>query len=441
MRQITPISTLRPVAFASTALVSTLASPALAFDGADISHSVKATATAFTDDAPEGSRNNKYETSLLYSADTTLYLTDTLSMAISGYIHEASHTEISGAFVSPNQDESKSPYGDFIELGLRWDFDDDTFKIGKWKQNYEFAERLTLLNRYNLGDYTVPLNNVNAGNWLAQWQHFFDSGNLNITVMPYHPATGQPAEGSRWSGANSDGNLEPKFTFGGKEYTYTDETIYSPNPDIAIIWEGSADLFDYALGASRAQSLYSVSKATGAADERQTVYPHATAIFGGISYPLDSARLFMEALYQNTDDGKDDDFIRINTGVAFNLYNYAEKLDFEDLNVSFEFLTDRTVRDQSHPDFSTPSSYSRPFQNALYAVVSAKLTSEWTLSQELVRGFSKRDSLSMTKLTYSFDDSTKLSLQYTSFDGIKDVSLFGNWKDNDNITLTFTKDF
>lgn len=149
----------------------------------------------------------------------------------------------------------------------------------------------------------------------------------------------------------------------------------------------------------------------------------------------------MEALYQNTDDGKDDDFIRINTGVAFNLYNYAEKLDFEDLNVSFEFLTDRTVRDQSHPDFSTPSSNSRPFQNALYAVVSAKLTSEWTLSQELARGFSKRDSLSMTKLTYSFDDSTKLSLQYTSFDGIKDVSLFGNWKDNDNITLTFTKDF
>jgi len=437
MRQIV---TLTPLALLSTALVS----PALGFDGLDdldIAHSVKSTTTAFTDDAPKGTRNNAYEASLLYSAKTTLYLSDTISMALSGYIHEASHTNISGAFVGPNQRESKSPYGDLIEFGLRWDGYDDTIKLGKWKQNYEFAERLTLLNRYNLGDYTVPLNNVDTGNWLAQWQHFFDSGNLNVTIMPYHPATGQPADNSRWGGANSNGNLEPKFTFGGQEFTFTDETIYSDKPDVSVIWEGSADLFDYALGASRAQSLYSVAKNGDQLNERSTVYPHATGVFGGISYPLDSARLFMEAFYQNTDDGKDDDFIRVNTGVAFNFYNYAEKLDFEDLNVSLEFLTDHTIREQSHPEYSTPSSFSRPFQNALYAVVSAKLTSEWSLSQELARGFSKRDSLAMTKLSYSFDDSTDLSLQYTSFDGITDVSLFGNWKDNDNITLTFTKDF
>ncbi|MDG4718848.1 MULTISPECIES: hypothetical protein [Thalassospira] len=421
-----------------------LASPAYGFDGLDdieISQSIKSTGTMFKSDTADGVENNAYEASLHYSAKTDLYLTDTLSMVLSGYVHGASHTEISGAFVGPNNSKSRSPYGDLIEAGVRWDGDDSTIKIGKWKQNYEFAERLTLLNRYNLGDYTVPLNNVNTGNWLVQWQRFFDEGNLNVTVMPYHPATGQPYKYGRWGGADSNGSLDSKYTIGGKEYTYKEENLTTDKPDLTLIWEGSAELFDYAIGASRAQSLYSVSKEGEVVGERYTVYPYATSVFGGISWPLDSVRLFMEAYYQNTDDGIDDDFVRVNTGMAFNFYNTAERIGLEDLNASLEFLADRTVEKQSNPEYSTPSSYSRPFQNALYGVVSAKLTSDWTLSQELARGFSKRDLLSMTKLTYNFDDSTRLAVQYTIFDGIRDVSLFGNWKDNDNVTMTFTKDF
>jgi hypothetical protein len=34
-----------------------------------------------------------------------------------------------------------------------------------------------------------------------------------------------------------------------------------------------------------------------------------------------------------------------------------------------------------------------------------------------------------------------LSLHHRGFDGITDIRLFGSWKDNDNVTLTFTKDF
>jgi hypothetical protein len=200
----------------------------------DVSHNVKATGTGFTTDAAQGRRNNDdYEASLLYTAKTNVFLSDSISMVASGYARTGMPTHMKGAFVGPNENTSRSTFVDIIELGLRWDGESSSLKIGKWEQNYEFAERLTLLNRYNLGDYTQPLNDVSTGNWLVQLQEFFDSGNLNITVMPYHPATGQPTKNSRWEGVNSEGNLLPTQTTG--------TPIFTKKPDISIIWEGSAE--------------------------------------------------------------------------------------------------------------------------------------------------------------------------------------------------------
>lgn len=417
-------------------------------DGLDITHSVKAVATAFSQEAKEGQRNNDLEASFLYSAKTKLYLNDQFSVVASGYAHVGTPSHLSGVLVGPHEGNARSPFADLIELGLQWDGDTSTIKVGKWKQNYEFAERMSLLNRFNLGDYTFPLNNVSTGNWLLQWQRFFDGGTLNVTVMPFHPSTGQPAENTRWSGVNSNGVIEADnaagFGFGGGgggDVTNQGNTIFTQKPDVSLIWEGTTDRFDYILGASRAQSLYSVSKYNIDARTSQTEYPYASNLFGGISWPLESKRFYMEALFQDTDDGRDDDFVRVTTGMSFNLFNQAEKLGLADLNLFVEFLADRTVNRQSNEGYRIPSFNSRPFQNALFVGGTAKLNDDWSFTQEIARGFSKRDNMQSSKLEYSFDDSTRLSVRYTRFDGTDGASLFGNWKQNDNLTLTFSKDF
>ena len=417
-------------------------------EGLDITHSVKAITTAFSQEAKEGQRNNNFEASFLYSAKTKMYLNDQFSMVASGYAHVGTPSHLSGVLVGPHEGKARSPFVDLIELGLQWDGDNSTIKVGKWKQNYEFAERMTLLNRFNLGDYTFPMNNVSTGNWLLQWQRFFDSGNLNVTVMPYHPSTGQPPENTRWSGVNGSGVIEADKVAGfglggggGGNVTSEGSTIFTDKPDVSLIWEGTTDRFDYLLGASRAQSLYSVSKYDIDARVSQTEYPYASNLFGGISWPLDSKRFYMEALYQDTDDGRDDDFVRVTTGMSFNMFNQAEKLGLADFNFFVEFLADRTVNRQSNDNYRIPSFNSRAFQNALFVGATAKINDDWSFSQDIARGFSKRDSMLSSKLEYSFDDSTRLSMRYTRFDGIDGMSLFGNWKQNDNLTLMFTKDF
>lgn len=423
----------KPVRHCAALLIGLAFCEAASADGLQVDQSVKTMATAFTSDAPDGMSNNAYEASVLYTAKTNVFLSDEVTLAVSGFLQGSPNSGRKGILVGPNENDSRSPLADFIEVGLRWDGENASFKIGKWKQNYEFAERLSVLNRYNLSDYTVPLNTVGTGNWLAQWQQFIGDGHLNVTIMPFHPSTGHPAEHSRWYGVSGGGTLIASDIPGS--------TVRSGKPDISVIWEGSAERFDYTIGASRAQSQYSVIRLDTTKIETVEEYPDALALFGGFSLPSDGNRFFVEAYYQDTADGRDDDFLRVSAGASFGLFEYAEKLDINDLKFAVEFLADRTVRKQSNPGYSIPSSLSRPLQNALNLSLTANLTEKWTFQQEFTRGFSKRDSWSVSQVSYDIDDSTKVSARYVRIDGNPDTSLYGKWKHNDNFTIEFTRNF
>ncbi len=396
-----------------------------------LKHEIRSVSSIFVSDSDEDYQSS--ETSIVYSLDGSYYISDTATLVSSFYLHLSDPDQMQDYFISPNEKESESPYIDFTEFGLRWDLDETTYKIGKWKQNYEFAERLILLNQSSLDDNTFPLKVVSVGNWLAQWQRFMDGGSLSLTVMPFHPATAQPGDDTRWGGVNNNGIITEGNTDGAP--------IETDTPDVSLIWEGQADRFDYLLGVSRARSQYSVMKINPEVRSSDMEYPDAVSLLGGISWPMDQTKLYVEGHYQKTLQDKDDDFLRLSTGLRFNLFEYGDYLGWHDLTWTIEYMSDHTVEEQSASGYESSSQNTRPFQDSVYSIAKIKIDESWEVNQELSYGFKNDDSMSITGFTYSFDDSSKLSVSYIDYNGEEGKSLFGSWKNNDNLSLELEKDF
>lgn len=396
-----------------------------------LKHEVRSVSSIFVSDDDQDYQSS--ETSVVYSLDGSYYLSDTATLVSSFYVHLSDPDQMQDYFITLGEKESESPYIDFTEFGLRWDLDETTYKIGKWKQNYEFAERLILLNQSSLDDNTFPLKVISVGNWLAQWQQFMDGGSLSLTVMPFHPAAGEPADDTRWGGVNSNGIIIQGDTNGIPLETDT--------PDISLIWEGQAERFDYLLGISRARSQYSVVKVNPETRSFDIEYPDAVSLLGGISWPIEQMKFYMEGHYQKTLQNKDDDFLRLSTGLRFNLFDYGDYLGWDDLTLTIEYMSDHTLEKQSAAGYDISSKDSRPYQDSVYSIAKIKIDESWQVNQELSYGFKNDDSMSITGFTYSFDDSSKLSVSYIDYNGEEGKSLFGSWKDNDNVSLELEKDF
>lgn len=422
-----------PVLSPAVALMVLASSGATAADYI-VTQEIRAIGAAFLANANEGSRNTRAQALALYSLDADIFLSERLAVDAAFYVRGALPGSFVGGVLAPNQDTSRAPYFDVIELGVKWQEENYSLKLGKFLQSYEFANYSSVLNRYNLTDRANPLQPVKMGNWLAQGNLLFDEGTLSLTVMPFHPKLGQPDSGSRWGGIDANGNLLGE---GGD----SQDDASSGMPDVTLIWQGTTSDFDYLVGMGVGQSLYTVAPADLLGKEIASEQPDNTNLFAGIAYPVDGARLYGEVYYQDTWYGRDDEFIRAVAGVSVDLFEVGDSLDFSDLELIVEGSLDRTLDGQNAPHYIGASSASRPLQNALYMSVNAGLSDTWSASQSIVWGTTKAELASTTRVTWSASDSTSISGQVLLFDGRDNASVFGEWQRNDLVSIEVSHKF
>jgi hypothetical protein len=399
-----------------------------------LSQEISALGAVFLQSADSGKTNTDAEAQALYTLDSDIFLSDRLSVDAAFYLRWSAPNGLTGGPLMAEQDHQRSPYFDITELGIKWQDDSYGFKVGKFLQNYEFADYMSVLNRYNLSDYSNPLRPVKIGNWLAQGNVVFEQGTLALTVMPFHPTSGQPSSLSRWGGVSSNGVLLNSDD-GGADNS-------SGMPDVTLIWQSSTDDFDYLLGLGAGHSTYGVVRLDPVALDSVNENPDQVNAFAGIAYPLERVRLYGEVYYQDTRNSRDDDFLRAVAGMSWDLYDFGERVfGFNDLKLTTEGLLDRTLNTQDAPLYIGASSSSRTLQNAIYVSVSADLNDDWSASQSVGWGTKKAELSSNSKITWSADDSTSVSGTLTLFDGTNDQSVFGEWRRNDLVSLEISHKF
>lgn len=349
--------------------------------------------------------------------------------------------EYRGAFNGPRTRDLEANYLDFNRLNMVSLGDEHTLVLGKEIIEGGFAELYSPTDRFGLADGKRPMAPEKMGVWQMSLEYFVGDDTLTATAIPFHQRSLVPSGRSRWAGSSGDSSftsLALPVGAAGAAGTTIEDDYHAPaasNWGYLIEYSGVRDGYDYFWLAHHGPSIYPVltqEDATVATYQKED--PMSWNYGGGVSAVIDEWKLYAEGIYQHSEEGKDENFIRYTLGFSYRETEYANSIGWMEFKPILEFSGDETTASANDPETVVNSSDARPFHNSLGFRVEMMKNDDWSFAPAFTYNFEGEDWTAGLGAQYKFDDNTKLRIVGAVFEG-KDDTYYGRWRDNDNIQV------
>ncbi|AEG02744.1 hypothetical protein [Methylomonas methanica] len=359
-------------------------------------------------------------------------LLDNIRMGFDAYAtYSTQDDEYRGIVRFPGQRTRQPRYADFNTLWLRYDADDYELLMGKDYIENGFAELYSPVDRFGLTNVSNPTLPYKMGVWQAGIDYFIGDDTLSFKWVPVHEKILLPTDNSRWFGLSDD----PQFTFLAQN-TALEEKYYPvrvENMGYLLKYKGTRAGYDFYGLAHHGPSLYPSLLNTADPNLFIKQEPLAFSTAAGVLKVIDQWKLYAEAIYQQTYDGKDADFIRYSAGLSYQFDALAEAIGFAETKLSVQWSGDETLASADANKVGYSSRKARLFRNTVLVKTEFKQNDEWSYYALGVRNAETDYSLS-AGIKYKPNDNLFFNLEGVSFNGPEDTQ-FGRWGNNDFLRL------
>ena len=318
-------------------------------------------------------------------------------------------------------------------------------------------------NRYRSFDLNDPMDPKTFGAWQATLDYFVRDTTFTASVLPVFQTMKVPSVWSRWMVGNFGMYMpETLGVFDQFRYYFWEGSgivrdlvenrfvvVEEKLPDNKLEdygWFGrvktSFTLLDIFLSAYHGPSIYPVIKIENRSGMLAIVKenPDVFNLAAGFSITWKNFEFHGEALYNKTDNQKDDTYINYVGGLTFSEQDLVRKLHLHKIDLTLEYARESIISDQDCRGYLISSRYARIGRNDVLAHARIDVTDDISLHYKADFNRLNRSSFQRAGVSYRLRSGLMLRLGAEFFDGPFD-SYFGRWCDNDRIITTLQWSF
>lgn len=301
---------------------------------------------------------------------------DNLKLYTSGWLEAGTQDDTyRGAIHSFQDKEYYRRHLEINELYALYSRGQIDFTAGKKEFTTGICTLFSPSDRYCPMDLNDPLYSKQLGIWQVKADYYQDTTRFEFAVLPINMRNKSPAPNSRWWGENKN----------EQEYTILNvpnsETVI--RDDLDISWENvgyfakaktTKNGWDVFLGMSSGPNPYTVLKSEGTLLFEKIIRVYT--IFSGFSTTFRDFEIHGEALYNLSEDNKDDDYISSAIGATYTVNDYAVFLGMEQVVLTVEYVGEIIIDRQSAEDYIVSSKENRAGTNDLLTRIKLKFNED-----------------------------------------------------------------
>jgi hypothetical protein len=164
-----------------------------------------------------------------------------------------------------------------------------------------------------------------------------------------------------------------------------------------------------------------------------------TFISAGFSTTFGGLEVHGEFLNQNAEDGKDDSFTALMLGIRYTMDEWPKKWGLNSIDIIMEHGRENLRSAQSQPFYALSSIGSRFYQNSWVGSFIFNVTDKFSFNYDFHFDLKNEGTATILGTNYTTGNS-QWRLKTERYEG-EDTSNFGQWRDNDNISLEYVYNF
>ena len=350
---------------------------------------------------------NLYDLSDRWSLDIKMSLSQTLPKVRTG------------ALPSPTDQDPDSPWIDAERFYFSFYTENAEMGLGKAVTEIGYAELYSPVNRFSSADYTNPQWPFPRGDYQIQASWFRGDDQLKFTYFPYQFNSFDPAA-ERWLTASGDSDFFIDIGVPG---------IDTENQDgMLLTYSGTRESFDFFIGGHYGPGGFAViqPQASGQTIKRT---PTATSILAGFVSTAGSWSYFGDAIYQDTLNRDDDNFLRYAVGFSYRESKIANLINIQEIRPTVTYSGDYVLDEADPMQTIYSSELARVQQDNVLFNLDLILNNEVTIYFGGSYNLSEEDSMQMLGLEYDLTDSVRLRIRSMAFTGDQGTQ-FGRFVEN-----------
>jgi len=291
--------------------------------------------------------------------------------------------------------------------------------LGKAVTEIGYAELYSPVNRFSSADYTNPQWPFPRGDYQIQTSWFRGDDQLKFTYFPYQFNSFDPAD-ERWLTASGDSDFFIDIGVPG---------IDTENQDgMLLTYSGTRESFDFFIGGHYGPGGFAViqPQASGQTIKRT---PTATSILAGFVSTAGSWSYFGDAIYQDTLNRDDDNFLRYAVGFSYRESKIANLINIQEIRPTVTYSGDYVLDEADPMQTIYSSELARVQQDNVLFNLDLILNNEVTIYFGGSYNLSEEDSMQMLGLEYDLTDSVRLRIRSMAFTGDQGTQ-FGRFVEN-----------
>ncbi len=375
-----------------------------------------------------------------FNAKSQTDITENISTGLDVYsAYSTQKHEYYGTFTEPENEARQPRFVDLNTVWLRYTADDYELMLGKDYVENGISELYSPVDRFGLANFANPTQPYKVGIWNAGLDYFIEDDTFSLNIMPFHEKSELPSKESRWLGTSGDADFTNISLPTGLGSTSLIKDRYQPirleNLGYLMQYKGTRAGFDFFGLIHHGPSIYPVLRLDRDAGivRVEKIEPLATSIAAGVTTVYERWKFSTEAIFQQTDGNKDDDFIRYSVGVSYRDNDIANAIGLNEINTAIQWSGDETVDKEDSRQTIISSREARPFRNTILLKVEMEHTHEWGYFISAIHNV-EADFTIAYGAQYKPIDNLTLRLEGSFFDGPSDTH-FGRWEENDFLRL------
>ncbi|BBD07287.1 hypothetical protein [Desulfovibrio ferrophilus] len=420
------------------------------------------------------------------------YENENIRLAFSGWLETGNQKDTYKGEVGLWQDnDRRRNILEINELYLTFPISDLSLTAGKRIIENSISTLYSPANRYNSFDLNDPLDPHQFGTWQLALEGDTSDVSWMLALLPVFQTPKTPSEESRWMGGSSaDGELaayysntayssreefyaafreelyffewllegeDGEFTswlteqlleeFGWVSTTSEDISVHYETPDEPSVFaqaKTSVGDWDFLFSAFHGPSIYPV---LGLDLDRATPgvaltveHPTVTQIAGGLSTTWKELEFHGEALFNISDDGKDDDYLQYVIGTRWTNESLANKIGLYRIDCGLEYAGEMITQDQDASGYVISSREIRIGRNDIIAGMVLHFTEDLRLHYLADFELTNKTNMNRVGLGWDITDNLNADVSAEYFNGPA-RSYYGYWNRQDRVVATLTYKF
>jgi len=341
--------------------------------------------------------------------------------------------EHQGMFEEPSSRSPRARTVGFDIFSMTWEQPAYSLLVGKATLPLGLSTLYSPADRFQNAYAVEPMQGYKTGVWHGRIDYFLGDDVATLAIVPFDNRSSSPPASSRWLGGSGN------YYFSALDLptgTTLRDSFRDPTPNnwsYLAKYKGVRPGYDFFVAGHYGPSIYPVVRQdTGG--PAVVIFPRAASVAAGVSATHGRWEVHGEGIYQLTERGQDESFLKYVAGVSYRETELAETLGLAEIQPVVEYAGEVVTGEQDAAGFIINSSDGRPFRDAVLGKLQIRVNDEWSGAVGATYNLVDKDVSETAGVEYKYSDNLKVNLNISLFNG-EDGTQFGRWKKNDLVRL------